>query len=817
MLHMLLNAVRSAWRGVSAAPGFTAVAILTIALGIGVNTGIFSIFNALALRELPVPDADELVTINQEVTGVERGSNNFSEFSTAEYEIYRDGSQTLSGVTGYGRYWTAALGPDLRQVVISTPVTCEYFEVLRRQPTLGTGFAARHCADRGESAVAVITHDLWVDRFAADPAVLGRTITLNGGVFTIIGVAPEGFAGVDLERASLFVPIAAQPLLRPDRDYLGSPDMGWLGLVGRRAPGSSMAQVRAELELIAERLDREQPGRETTVSVSRATPLSATVLRRNFIGFSPVLMAPFGLVLLVACMNVATLLLARGEARLREIAIKQSLGATRAHLVRQLLAESIVIALIAGVVGTLLAVWVFQVLLTVALGSLPPELQVLRIDAALDVRVLSYAFVISLVTGLAFGIVPALRATRLDLRTTIEQDSAPGGRPARGRLQSALVGAQVAFSMVLVVTTALLLRGLYVAQTVDFDFEYRDVKVASYDLRGYGYEDERAAAFQRQVVERVSSLPGVDAVAQALMTPLAPQSNTMRYRLPDRPDFIAVNTNVVSANYFSVLGIPIVRGRTFTEAEVDSPTTTAVILTQSTAQRLWQDRDPLGQQLVMVLPGGEQTVEVVGIAADRRVERIGETSTSYVYSPAVGPTQLELSLVIRSALDVAAVQRAVEDVVQSLDRTLNVGVIRLEENFEFWRRFTRLAAGLCFALSALALTLAATGIFGVMSTVVARRIREIGIRLALGATQRDILRLLLGKSMLPVVAGALIGVGACFGVARLLGALLYGVSALDPYALGAALLVVVGIGVLVTIAPARRAMLVEPMTTLRYE
>lgn len=817
MLETLLDDARHAWRGLTGSPSFTAVAVATIALGIGVNTGIFSLFNAMALRELPVPGADELVTINQQVTGVERGSNNFSEFSTAEYEVYRDNSETLSGVAGYARYWNAALGPEPRQVVVSTPVTCDYFDVLQRQPTRGTGFAQRHCQDRSESAVAVLTHDLWVDRFGADPAILGQTITLNASSFTVIGIAPEGFAGVDIERVSLFVPVSAQPLLRQgDRDYLGNPAIGWLGLVGRRAPGATIEQVRAELTVIAEQFDREQPGRETTVAVSRATPLSAAQMRRNFFGVSPLLMAPFGLVLLVACMNVANLLLARGDARLREIAIKLSLGATRGHIARQLLIENITIALIGGALSTVLAVWVFQLLLVLAMGSLPADLQVLRVDATLDFRVLSYAFLISLGTGLAFGIVPALRATKPDLRTTIERDSAGAGHHTRGRLQRVLVGGQVAFSMVLVVTTALLLRGLYVAQTVDFGFD-GDVKVASYDLRGFGYEAQRAAAFQQQIVERVSALPGVDAVAQALIAPLARSNNTFGYRLPDQQELVRMTTNVVSANYFSVVGIPIVRGRTFSEAEIASPRTTAMILTQSTAQRLWPDQDPLQQRLVFAGPAGEQTVDIVGVAADRQVARIGETDTSYVYSPAVLPTQTDLSLVIHSQLDVTTVQRAVEAIMRSLDPALSPEVIRLEENFEFWRRFSRLAAGVALSLGALALTLAAVGIFGVMSTVVGRRIREIGIRLALGANKRQILRLVLEKSMVPVVVGALIGCGACVVVARLLGALLYGVSPIDPYALGGALLIVLGIGVLVTIAPARRAMVVEPMTTLRYE
>jgi predicted permease len=817
LLQTWIIDVRHAWLGLCAAPGLAAAAIATIALGIGVNTGIFSLFNALALRDLPVPGAGELVTINQSVSGVERGSNNFSEFSTAEYEIYRDRSQTLAGVAGYARYWAASLGPESTRVVVTTPVTCDYFDVLRVQPTFGTGFAARHCEAGGDSAVAVLTHDLWVTRFGADPAILGRTVTLNGAEFTVIGVAPEGFAGVDIERVALFVPVAAQNLLRRDRDYFGTPSIGWLGLVGRRDPAASLEQVRADLAVVAGQLDQEQPGRQTTVTVSRATPLSATQMRDGFFAVSPLVMAPFGLVLLVACMNVANLLLVRGESRAREIAIKLSLGATRGHLVRQLMTESVAIAVVGGLIGTLLAVWVFDAVLTLLLGSLPADLRIVRVDSTLDVRVLSFALLVSFTTGLVFGVLPALRATKPNLRTTIEQGAAGSGRNTRGRLQRVIVGAQVAFSMVLVVTTALLLRGLYVAQTVDFGFEYRDVTVATYDLQGFGYVGERAAAFQQQVIERARGIPGVEDVALAVTTPLAPGSNTIGYRLPDQDEFIAVDTNIVSANYFSLLGIPIVRGRTFTDAEIASPTITAMIVTQSTAQRFWPNQDPLGQRLVFRAFEGDRTVDIVGVAADRQVVRIGETDTSYIYGPAVAPTLMAARLVVRSSLDVALVQKAVEDIVLGLDPTLDVAVAPLEENFEFWRRFSRIAAGLGSALGALALALAAIGIFGVMSAVVVGRTREIGLRLALGAAKRDILRLVLGKSMVPVAVGALAGCGACIGAARLLKALLYGISAVDPYALGSALLLVLSIGALAAVIPARRAMILEPLTTLRYE
>lgn len=811
--------VRYALRSLAASPAFTIAAIVTIGLGVGVNSGVFSVLNGIVFAELPVTGPAQLVAVSQNVTGVPRGSNNWGDFSTAEYEAYRDRSETLSGLLAYGRMWAGTLGGDAQQMAVTTPVSCNYFQVLELPLRLGPGLGAEHCASPGDAAVAVIAYDLWVSRFGSDPDVLGRSVTINGNRFQIVGVAPEGFTGIDIDRAAVFVPMAAQRLLRPDRDYLDNDTIGWLNVVGRRRPGASMQQVGAELGVIAGQLDQAQEGRESTVAVSRATRASAPEMRTGLLAGFGVVLAAFGLVLLVACTNVANLMLARADSRIRETAIRLSLGATRGRLVRQLLTESVLIALAGGAAGTVLALWTFGGMITAAMSALPPEVrQVIGdIDAAPDARVFLFALGVSLIAGLVFGFTPALTATRPDLRMAIEQDTPGAGRHVRGRLQGILVGVQVAFCMVLVITTALLLRGFHAAQTLDPDFDFDELVVAGYDLGAFGYDAEQAAVLQRQAIERARGLPGVEAVAQALLTPLEPRSRTYAYRTAsDGEDFQAIGSNVVSSNYFAVTGIPIVRGRAFSEAETAAEKPTVVIVTESTAARLWPGQNPVGQTMTF-LGFEERLLEVVGVARDTQVSTIGVKDTSYVYLPATTNSQTQLQLVLRTAVPADTLRPGIESIMSGLDSRLPVTVRPLEYNFDFWRSLSRVAVGFSIALGLLALIIASVGVYGVLSTVVGRRVREIGIRLALGADRADVLKLTLRKSMTPVIVGALVGAAACFGVAKLLSALLFGIGALDPYALAGAAAVVIGAAFLASAAPARRAMNVDPMTTLRYE
>jgi predicted permease len=824
-MRHLWNDLRYATRRLASAPGFTAAAVTTVALGVGINTGIFSVFNGVTLRELPAPGADELVSIHQILdddtlrSGQRSRSGAASTFSTAEYRTYRDGTRALSGLVAYSRPYTVTLGGGTPQEISGTLVTCNYFGVLRQAPALGRGFTS-DCDAEGAAASIVLGHDLWTDAFGADPGIVGREVLLNRQSFTVVGVAAPGVRGVDMVPASFFASISAEPLLSPASSTYRDESWSWLTLIGRKADDTSVEQVRAELGVIAAQIDAQQPPRRTALVVDRARVGSTPEDREQVLAAGAVVMAAFGLVLLIACANVANLLLARATGRSREIAVRLSLGASRGRVVQQLLAESVLIAVIGGVLGSVLAAWSFQGFVVLALSALPADAPPLAIDASPDVRVLAFALLATLASGVLFGLAPALQASKPDLHTAMKGDATGAGRRSNSRLQSALVGLQVAVCMVLMISAGLLLRGLQATQAVEPGFEYEGVAVASFDLTAAGYDAARAAAFQAQLVERVESLPGVDAVAQSLMTPLDTGRAGFTMRSADQERGFPVLMNIVSPGYFSLIGIPIVRGRTFTDAElVDG--SGAIVVTEATARRLWPDREPIGQLLISSPfgPDSTQTVEyrVVGIAKDAQITSIGEIDSSYIYLPAGPGAQIRQQLLARSGIDFAATAAGIRAAAAELDPGLVVRVAPLEANLEIWRGLATLASSLSTSLGVLALVLAAVGVYGVVAYAVGRRAREIGIRIALGAGARSVVGLMLKRTMRPVVIGAVVGVAAAAGVSRVLSSVLFGVSPADPIALIGAPLVVATVALAAAALPARRAARFDPSRTLHYE
>jgi predicted permease len=809
-----------ALRTLRASPGFTAAAIVAIAVGVGINAGLFSVLNGLALRDMPAPAAHELVTISQLINDeTQRSTHGLSTmFSTAEYETYRDRSRTLDGIMGYTLPETVTLGENAPREIQGSLVTCNYFDVLRVRPALGRGFASGGCDARRSLPEIVLGHELWTNEFAADPTIVGRTVVLNRNAFTVAGVAPEGFVGVEFMKSDFFVPIATQTLLRPDRAWLQEPGTSWLALVGRRAPGTDLGRARAELEVIAAQIDAEQPGRRTRLEVNRATPLAFPEARPLVFGAGALVMAGFGLVLLIACANVANLLLARAAARGREIALRRSLGASRSRLVRQLLAESLLIAAAGGLLGSLLAFWSFQSLVAFVLSSLPAEVGSLQIDPRPDFTVLIYAIGLTFATGIVFGLAPAVHASNPELYTALKHGAAAGeAGPGRGRLRSTLVAAQVAMCLVLTISASLLLRGLYAAQTVDPGFDYRGVATVSFDLRGSGFDGEKATLFNRELAARMGALPGVTAVAQAVDTPLAPGRRETGARLAGEEQRRRIQFNNVSPEYFSLVGIPLVRGRGFSAADLGDGSTSMVV-TEATARRFWPGKDPLGQTLQLVIPPDVVvTFEVVGVARDAYLKSIGKIEDNYVYFPASPRAQPETQTLVKTSADLAATMAAIQDAARAIDPALVAHVAPLEHNLEFWRTWSRLVAVLAGALGALALVLASIGVYALVSYAVSLRIREVGIRIALGASARQVLALVLRQNGRPVIAGAALGVLGCVLVAQLLTGLLFGVSTVDPIALGGATAFVLGVALVAALLPARRATRVDPMTTLRYE
>src|SRR4051812_17163411 len=465
-LSQTVDDVRLALRTLRRHPGFAMAAIAPIALGVGLNTAGFSIFDAIALQPVASPAADQLVTVYQDFQGVKKrrvhGARRM--FSVPEYRTYRGGTRTLSGLAAFSRYSTVTLGGDAPREINGALVSCNYFDVLGVATVLGPGFTAANCDAPDAAPAVVLSHALWTGTFAADREIAGKTIHLNGRGMTVAGVAPDGFGGIDIAQVSFFVPLSMQEVLRPDDRYYLDPNTSWLTLVGRRNAGSAIAQVRAELAVIAGQIDRQQPGRTTTLLVDPTRALSTPEDRRDIFQLAAVVSAAFGLVLLIACANVANLLLARAAARQKEIAVRLSLGAGRGRLIRQLLTESLLVASVGTVTGSLLARWSFQGLLALIVSLAPGQIPALRLDAGLNLHVIAFAIAITVGTSLAFGLAPALQASRLDIRTLLNRDTAGAGRIATGWLRGSLLGVQTAVCAVLLISTALLLRAAYVTQ-----------------------------------------------------------------------------------------------------------------------------------------------------------------------------------------------------------------------------------------------------------------------------------------------------------------------------------------------------------------
>jgi len=810
LLHDIGSDVRYAARWLVRAPVFTAAAIVTIALGVGVNAGLFTVLNGVLFRDLPAPDSRELVSIIQSVSGVE-DHHAQDLFSLSEYVAYRDRTQTLSGVIAMaGARGGTTLGGETPQKVLGSLVSCNYFAVLQQPPVLGRGLEAQDCAP-GADPVIVIGHHLWRTTFAGERGIVGRTVELSRQGFTIVGVAAEGtYSGRGPIRIGYFAPLSADGLVGGHR--FENERTPWLDLIGRRQKNASLEQVRAELAVIAAQLDQKQPGRTTTLLIEQAKAVPRG-RRAGATGAAAVLMTAFGFILLIACANVANLLLARGSARSQEIGIRCSLGASRARVIRQLLTESMLLSLAGGLLGSVVAVWSFQGLVPRIVPTLMPALVG---DLSPDFSVLLFAVTLTVGTGLLFGLAPALHLSNPDLHGAIKQGAAGGSvSRAGGRLRGSLVGLQVALCMTLMIAAGLLSRGLYATYTADPGFAYRDVAYADLEeLGSEGYEPAQAEALQRQLLENVAAIPGVVEVATVQREPLGDDIGGIRIRLHDQAENESheAEMNVVSAGYFSLVEIPILRGRTFTQAEVaDAQGETGsrpVIVSEATARNFWPGADPIGQALRQ----GENTLHVVGVAADVQVMTIGHVPPYYVYFPGQGGL-----LFFKSRTDLGATMSSVRAAVRALDPGLVVNVLPLESTLGYWRGLSRTVTGIGAGLGILALLLAAVGIYGVVSYSVRKRYREIGIRIALGAGTGNVLRTILRQTMLPVVIGAVIGAAAATAVSSILSSVLFGVSPADPIGLGGGALLALAVAIGAGVIAARPATQADPTTVLRSE
>ena len=808
MLSNVRNDIRYALRTLRHNPGFALAAIVPIALGIGINTALFSLLNSVAWRPLPVPDAEALVSIHQDFRGGPRRTVHGARslLSIPEYRAYRDEAHTLTGLMAYSREWTVTLGRESAQEIGGVLVTCNYFDVLGLSPTIGTGFTSANCGTPDASPVVVLSHALWQTAFGSDPQILHKPVLLNGREVTVVGVAPAGFDGIDMAKAAFFAPTSMVGVFQPEQNYHDNAHVSWLTLVGRRRDDATLAQVRADLSVIAGRIDQQQPGRTTSLIVEPAATLSLPVARRTILRGAAIVLAAFGLVLLIAAANVANMLLARAAARTREIAIRLSVGATRGRLVQQLLTESIIIALAGAVCGCLLFWWSFQALIPWLLASVPGA-EVARIDVTPDGTVLWFALGLTVTTALVFGLIPALQASKSDVHAVMKHDGAHA-RGRRGWLRGTLIGAQIALCTMLLIPAGLLSRALYAVHTLEPGFDHRNVAVISIDLRGPRYEKGQAAVFHQQWLERVRALPGVEGLALASRVPLSPGRSQTTFRIGDEPEAPVADVNSVSPEFFPLLGIPIVSGRVFADGEID-----AALVSESTARRYWPGQDAVGRAITT---GGRRR-HIVGIVGDAQVSQAREAITSYMYLPAAPGAQRSISVLARTHVDFDGFAAAVRAETSRMDAGLLVNVQPLSANLGLLQTLSQIAAGVAGLLSLLAACLAAIGVYGVVAYVVSRRRREVGVRMALGADARDVQWLILRQTLRPVAIGMCIGVVVAAATGRLLQSVLFGVSPYDPVAFISAPVLMLVIAAAAAFVPIRRAMRINPMSVLRAE
>ena len=809
----LIKDIRYGLRNFVKRPGFTSIAVVTLALGIGANTAIFSLVNTVLLRPLPVPHPEQLT----EVYGTFHNGADYTIQSYLNYKDYRDRNDVFSGLMAY-RFAPMSVSHESRnERVWGYLVSGNYFDVLQVQPFLGRYFTPEEDKTPGSHPVAVISYGCWQKRFASDRGIVGKPLTLNGRVFTVIGVAPEGFNGIEVAYApELFVPMMMAHEVEPGSNWLESRDSDNLFAVGRLKPGVTVAQAESALQTITFQLGKEYPREMEGRGLRLLTPgLFIPDIRNSVVSFSSVLMGVVGLVLLLACVNLANLLLARATERRKELAIRLAVGASRARIVRQLVTESVMLSLAGGLGGVLLAAWINSLVASI---KLPTDIA-LVFDLHLDWRVLAFALAVSLATGVVFSLLPAVQSSNPELVPALKDESSLAGF-RRSRLRNCLVVAQVAVSLVLLVCAGLVVRSLQVAQKTRPGFTPENAVALSFDLGLQGYTEEKGRAFQRQLIERTQTISGMRSVALTSTVPLTldysynpiyveGQATTNSTELP-----VAV-PNEISPNYFRTMEIPL-RGRDFSERD-DKEESRVAVVNETFARRFFPGQEAIGRRFNFSGPENPYW-EVIGVAADGKYNSLGEDPKAAFYRPLLRDYNTNATLVARTVGDSNAALATLRGELQRMDPALPLyNVQTLSDHMNVPLFPFRMAATVLGSFGILAIILAAIGIYGVMSYVVASRTREIGVRIALGAAKRDVLILIIGQGMTLALIGLGIGLVIAFGVAQLVAKLLFGVSPLDPITFAGVSLLLGVVAMLACYIPARRAVKVDPLVALRYE
>ena len=822
--------LRYSLRSLLKRPGFTLVVIATLALGIGVNAAIFSVFNLL-LRPLPVKEPESIVRLFSE-----QGSSRSDRFSFPDYSYIRDHNQSFFDVLAVFEEERFLLGENRPnsdpEEILGNFVSENYVAMLGGSTGLGRFFTTEENSVPGRDAVVVLSHGFWQRRFGSDPHLVGSVIKLNGKPFTVIGITHPDFIGLRQEMPDIWLPLAMRAAMATDRfeniapekrDWYGGRDFSWVSLFARLKPGRTASEARTDMHVLLGQFDTQSStGPKRTIAVEPINDMKIPLEAWMFIGM---VLGATGLILLIACLNIANMQLARAIARQREIGVRLCLGASRWRLIRQLLTESLVLSIVGGVAGVLLAWWTLNVFLSVVFVRYAgTEMERVVLDLTPDWRVLAYSFGLALLSGIAFGLVPALRATRHDLIGVIKSEGATAtGRSARSRLSSALVIAQVSACFVLLIPAGLLVRSVQLNLTTDPGYEAKNLLSVDYSLELSGYDAERAKVFQQQLMTRLAALPGVKSVSRGRdfnengTITLVDQSRTGQNQYSNVP------IDGIPSTFLDTIGTPLVLGRGFTAEEVNARTP-VLIVSESTARSLWPGESALGKLLRIELPvrDGEtellfSSAQVVGVARDNQIYRSGQTPQLIVYIPGATPGEMDTSVLVRTTSDAAALKDLARREAYAIEPVLRLDVDTFEEIIAGQQTIMTAASHGATALGVLALMLAVIGLYGVMAWLVVQRTREIGIRMALGAQAHNVLVLVLRQGMKLVLIGAIIGIPASLAAAQVLSSLLIGLTTSDVLTIGVVTALLVLVTLLACYLPARRATRVNPLETLRYE
>lgn len=813
----MLKDLRYAFRSLVKRPGFTIVAILTLALGIGINTTVFSLANSVFLRQLPVESPQNLVWIF---------SDRDHPSSYPEYLEYQQQTELFDGVMAYESVGLNLGSDGQSERVQGTLVSGNYFDVLGVKAELGRTFLPDEDKTPGASPVAVISHDLWQRRFNSDASVAGKSMVVNGVQFTIVGVAPQDFVGTEEAfPRQVWIPLMMQATVRPGPagvNTLNNRNMRSLDVIARLKQGVNLRQAQAGMTVVAGRLAQNYPESNRDFQIALYTAGNGRPAFRAMLKpVTQILLGVVGLVLLITCANVANLLLARAARRRKEVAIRLTLGATRTRLIRQLLTESILLAVAGGLAGLVLNIWLVNLL-----TALKPAVSLpVNVEFHTDWRVLSFTLLLSVLVGIIFGLVPALQASKHDLVPALKDHSQPlGDRRRMFSLRNALVIGQVALSIVVLIGAGLFLRSLNHARAINPGFDAEHILALSFNTAAQRYDATKAEQFYQQLSNRVQDLPGVQSVSLAQSAPLSffysPAISSPVFveghEPPQGEDPPFAGNNAIGPNFFKTLGVPLLSGREFNDRDREGAPRVAVV-NETLVRDLFPNTNPIGQRL-RVLSRQPQSWEIVGVVKDSKYRSLGEDATPYIFLPYLQNPQPAMALLVKTSGNPKDLAATVRREVQTLDPNLPAfNVMSLADNIDISLLPARFGAVLLGVFGFLALLIASIGIYGVMSYGVSERTHEMGIRMALGARGRDVLRLVISQGMWLALIGVVIGAGLAFAVTRVVKSYLYDVSVTDPLTFIGIAVLLIGVALLACYVPARRATKVDPLEALRYE